>query len=138
MTVMLAVVLMVSQAEASAVTRELTQFEQQLADTYRKGDCDGWAAMLTPDWSVTHITGEVIRKAEAVASCKSGAAPIESFDIDDITVRVFGDAAVVTGRTTVKAGGASPATVRLRFTDVFIRRSGKWLVVASHATRLGN
>jgi hypothetical protein len=49
---------------------------------------------------------------------------------------VFGDAAVVTGRTTVTTGGATPATVRLRFTDVFSRRSGTWLVVASHATQL--
>jgi ketosteroid isomerase-like protein len=48
-------------------------------------------------------------------------------------VRAFGDAAVVTGRTTARAGGQ---TLILRFTDVFVRRDGKWLVVASHATRI--
>ena len=133
---MLAFVLMATQADASAVTRELTQIEHRLADTWKKGDCDGWAAMLVQDWSVTHITGSVITKAQAVADCKSAAVPIASFDIDDIAVRVFGDAAVVTGRTTVTTGGASPATVRLRFTDVFSRQSGRWLVVASHATQL--
>ena len=26
----------------------------------------------------------------------------------------------------------------LRFTDVFVRRRGQWLVVASHATRVGS
>jgi hypothetical protein len=26
--------------------------------------------------------------------------------------------------------------VTLRFTDVFVRRDGRWMVVASHATRL--
>lgn len=138
MNLMLAFALIVSQADASAVTRELTQIEQQLATTWKKGECDAWAAMLAPDWSVIHITGDVITKAQALASCKSGAVPIEAFEIDDISVRAFGDAAVVTGRTTVASGGTTPATVRLRFTDVFIRRSGQWLVVASHATRLGN
>jgi ketosteroid isomerase-like protein len=78
----------------------------------------------------------VVTRAQAIADCKSAAVPIVSFDMDDIAVRVFGDAAVVTGRTTVTTGGATPATVRLRFTDVFSRRSGTWLVVASHATQL--
>ena len=34
-------------------------------------------------------------------------------------------------------GGPSPVTIALRFTDVFVRRSGRWLVVASQATRIG-
>jgi uncharacterized protein DUF4440 len=53
-------------------------------------------------------------------------------------VRPFGDTAVVTGRTSVRTGGAAPMTVTLRFTDVFVRRSGHWLAVASQATRLGS
>ena len=136
MNFMLAAMLMVSQPDTSAATRELMQIERQLAATWKRGDCDGWAALLAPDWSVIHITGEVITRAQAIETCKSGAVPLDSLESDELSVRVFGDAAVVTGRTTASTGGASPATVRLRFTDVFIRRSGKWLVVASHATRL--
>jgi hypothetical protein len=30
----------------------------------------------------------------------------------------------------------TPQTVRLRFTDVFVRRSGRWLIVASQGTLL--
>ena len=136
MNFMLALMLMVSQRDTDAATRELTQIERQLAATYKRGDCDGWAALLAPDWSVIHITGEVITRAQAIETCKSGAVRLDSLESDDLSVRIFGDAAVVTGRTIASTGGASPATVRLRFTDVFIRRSGKWLVVASHATPL--
>jgi ketosteroid isomerase-like protein len=128
--------MLLSQQDTNAATRELTQIERQLAATYKRGDCDGWAALLAPEWSVTHITGEVITRAQAIETCKSGAIRLESLESDELSVRVFGNAAVVTGRTTASTGGASPATVRLRFTDVFIRQSGKWLVVASHATRL--
>ena len=63
---------------------------------------------------------------------------MERLDIDDIAVRAFGDTAVVTGRTTAATGGPSPVSVTLRFTDVFIRRAGRWQAVASHATRLGS
>jgi hypothetical protein len=42
----------------------------------------------------------------------------------------------VTGRTLVTTRGVTPQTVRLRFTDVFVRRSGRWLIVASQGTLL--
>ncbi len=69
--------------------------------------------------------------------CKAPRSPIETLKVDDLSVRAFGDAAVVTGRTTVTTGGADP-TLTLRFTDVFVRRAGRWQVVASQATRIGS
>ena len=122
----------------SAVTQELERIEQQLAATWKRGDCSAWGAMLAPEWSVIHITGAVITRGEALQMCKAPRAPIETLKVDDLSVRVFGDAAVVTGRTTATTSGAKPATLTLRFTDVFIRRAGRWQVVASHATRLGS
>jgi ketosteroid isomerase-like protein len=141
MTLILVLVLALTQPRATATTdvaRELTRLEQQLAATWKKGDCSAWGAMLAPEWSVTHITGVVITKAEALEMCEAPTAPIDSFQVDDILVRPFGDAAVVTGRTRVTTGGVSPGQVALRFSDVFIRRAGQWQVVASHATRLGS
>jgi hypothetical protein len=120
----------------SAAVRELTDIEQRLGSTWKQGDCAGWAAMIAPEWSVIHITGETLTRAQMLEMCRTPPVPIESFAIDDVAVRVFGDAAVVTGRTTVTVGGTSPMTVKLRFTDVFIRRSGRWLAVASHATTI--
>lgn len=51
-------------------------------------------------------------------------------------VPTFGDAAVVTGQTTATSASEPAETVVLRFTDLFIRRDGEWMVVASHATRV--
>lgn len=126
----------IAQPKASAVVQELTQIEQRLASTWKQGDCAAWGAMVAPEWSVIHVTGEILTRAQVLEMCRKPPVPLEAFTIDDVNVRVFGDAAVVTGRTTVTAGGATPVTVKLRFTDVFIRRSGRWLAVASHATAL--
>lgn len=133
----LALVLTLGHQSPSPVVRELEQIEQRLAATYQAGDCAAWGAMLAPEWSVTHITAAVISKAEALDTCQSSKGMIQEARIDDLLVRVFGDAAVVTGRTTATTAGANPITVTLRFTDVFVRRSGRWQAVASHATRLG-
>ena len=57
--------------------------------------------------------------------------------IDDVTARVFGDAAVVTGRTHgVGEFEGSAYDVVIRFTDMFVRRDGQWQAVASHASLL--
>jgi hypothetical protein len=141
MTVILVLAFVLDQpaaTEMSEITRELTRIEQQLAATWKEGRCSAWGAMLAPEWSVTHITGAVITKAEALDMCKAPTVPIDAFEVDEISVRPFGDAAVVTGRTRVVTGGAAPGRVTLRFTDVFVRRAGQWQVVASHATRLGS
>ena len=119
--------------DAAATTRELTDIVARLGAAYKSGDCDGWGALLAPDWSVTHISGQVIAREEAMRSCKMPEVKIDTMASDDLSVRAYGDAAVVTGRTTASAGGQ---TVVLRFTDVFVRRDGKWLAVASQATRV--
>jgi hypothetical protein len=121
---------------SAGVTQDLEQIEQQLAATWKKGDCDGWGGFVAPEWTVTHITGEVMTRARVMQMCRGGENPIAESTVDQVSVRPYGAMAVVTGRTTARTGGASPATVKLRFTDVFIRRAGRWQVVASHATRL--
>jgi hypothetical protein len=58
-------------------------------------------------------------------------------EIDEVRVRVFGDAAVVTGRTHgVGEFGGAAYDVVIRFTDTFVRRDGRWSAVASHASLL--
>jgi Domain of unknown function (DUF4440) len=61
----------------------------------------------------------------------------ESNVIDDVTVTLFEDTAIVRGRTVASAKllGA-PVNARIRFTDVFIKRNGQWQAVASHASTL--
>jgi hypothetical protein len=122
--------------DAATVTRELEELEQQLATAWKSGNCEAWGAIVAPEWSVIHITGDVITRAQALEMCRNPEVSFESMTIDDVSVRSFSDAAVVTGRTTVVTSGTTPETVRLRFTDVFIHRDGRWQAVASHATRL--
>ena len=118
------------------VIRELHDIERQLAATWKTGDCNGWAAFIAPEWSVTHIAGNIITRDQALEMCRSREVRIAEMSIDDVSVRLFGDTAVVTGRTAATTAGAAPESVTLRFTDVFVKRAGHWQVVASHATRI--
>jgi ketosteroid isomerase-like protein len=125
---------MLQATQDAAVARQLEAIEEQLASTWRNRDCAGWGALLADEWTVTHIDAEVITKEQALEMCRTG--PAVTSAVDQLAVRSYGDTAIVTGRTKATVSGAAPQTVTLRFTDVFVRREGHWLAVASHATRL--
>jgi hypothetical protein len=118
----------------AAAIRRLESIEAQLASTWKNHDCAGWGALLADDWSVIHIDAQVITKDQALEMCRMR--PAVTSSVDQLAIRSYGDTAVVTGRTKATVGGATPTTVILRFTDVFVRRDGRWIVIASHATRL--
>ena len=82
--------LVIAQPNTPAVVQELTQIEQRLGSTWKQGDCAGWGAMIAPEWSVIHITGETLTKAQVLEMCRKPPVPIEAFTIDDVSVRVFG------------------------------------------------
>jgi ketosteroid isomerase-like protein len=56
-----------------------------------------------------------------------------------VRVRVHGDTAVITGRATVEVRMAGrAATVPLRFLDVWVKREGRWRLLAWQSTRAGS
>jgi phage tail protein X len=125
---------MLKATHDAAIVHQLESIEEQLASRWEHRDCAGWGALLADDWSVTHIDAQVINKSDALEMCRTG--PTVTSTVDQLAVRVYGDTAIVTGRTIATAAGTTPETVTLRFTDVFVQRGGRWLAVASHATRV--
>ena len=121
---------------ASKVAGLLRDIEERLATAWVEGDRAFIEQILADDWSVTDLTGRVLKKAEVLEEAfGSKDRKVVSMQIDDINVRSFGDWAIVTGRT--QAAGEyqeEAAEVTLRFTDVFAYRDGNWQAVVSHAT----
>jgi uncharacterized protein (TIGR02246 family) len=121
--------------QVSSVVRELETIEQDLVKAWVDGDREAIGRVLAPDWTVTGITGRVMTKAQVMDEMFAGTdRPIAAMTVDDVAVRVFGDAAVVTGRTVARGNSPGAAPVELRFTDVFVRQDGRWLAVASQGT----
>lgn len=58
--------------------------------------------------------------------------PSLTFTTDELTVRQFGDAAIVTGRLTAMKGEA--IAFQQRFSHFFALRSGRWQIVAAEGT----
>ena len=115
---------------------EITELVQKLAAAWVQGDRAFIDGVLAPEWSVTDPSGRVLAKQQVVdETFSSDERHIESMTVDDVKVRLFGAVAVATGRT--RATGSykgERASVELRFTDVLLRRDGRWLFVVSQGT----
>ena len=119
------------------VASQLTQIEHRLVKSWIEGDRATVDSILASDWSVIDLTGRVLTKVQVMREFGSGERRIETGAVDDLSVRVFGDVAVVTGRSVLSgAYQGKRASVVQRFTDVFARRDGRWQVVASQGTQV--
>lgn len=124
---------------ANDVVEHLRDIEHRLAVAWVEGDRSFIEKVLADDWSVIDLTGRILTRADVLEEAFAAKdRKIVSMHIDDLSVRLFGEWAIVTGRThaTGEYQGAA-AEVTLRFTDVFAYRGGNWQVVASQATLIG-
>ena len=107
-----------------------------------RGDTAPAARILAEDY--VGVTGDGLRETKAQALAKmrrdgttAAGGTSDSLQLDSMTVRVYGDAGVAQASVTLRMrNGRQPATVRLRNTDVFVWRDGRWQIVASHLSRV--
>src|SRR4029079_891863 len=118
---------------------ELMQLEREIGDANVRRDKSFFEPIEADEFIFTDSAGGLTTKAEDVASLDKPAGEFKliSYAVDDMRVRVYGKTAVVTGRTTTKLQSKDrEVTNRSRFTDVFVKRDGRWQLVAGHSSRL--
>jgi hypothetical protein len=70
-------------------------------------------------------------KRALLARVATGAHPGEHYELSETRVRLYGDAAVLTGIERVRtAEGAPPSSGGSRFTSTYVRSQGRWRCVA--------
>jgi ketosteroid isomerase-like protein len=117
--------------------QRLIQLESDLASAYGTNDADRLANILADDFIGRWADGSQQTKAEQLLAIRSGKEHQSANEVTSVSARVFGDAAVVTGTNTERSViSGRNATGMYSFTDVFVRRGGRWQLVASQTTRL--
>ena len=67
----------------------------------------------------------------------SGDLKFQSIVVSDLTIHVYGKTAVAAGTATLKGSfKGQDISGTYRYTDVWVKRNGKWQVVASQATKV--
>jgi ketosteroid isomerase-like protein len=114
--------------------QEIRLVEDKRREALLRGDTTTLDQIFADDYTVVNQFGQVQTKAQMMSAIKSGALKFESVVEEDVSTRVYGDAAVLSGRATSKHEGRE--STQLRFTRVYVKRQGHWHTVAYQVTRI--
>lgn len=116
------------QAEAA-----VAQVEQLWLDALERADIGAIADMLADDFvRPAPQAGRFINKAELLDYYRAHLIPEPPGRkrIENMTVAVFGNTAIARG-TLIATDAAGHVTAELLFTDLFVRRNGRWLAASA-------
>ena len=115
--------------------RELERLEIVWNQAHEQGDAAALEALWADDVEIAVPRMAVMSKAQAVSFARSGRMKFLRYTTSEIRVRLYGGAAIVTGRLErTRAMNGREVSDDWRFTKVYIRESEKWRVVAFHAS----
>jgi uncharacterized protein (TIGR02246 family) len=145
---------MLNAEEVSAIAQaELRAVMNERRKASVAGDTEMIASSMANDYIQTDIFGYVQNKTTWVNEyfrplaelIKAGKFHWEAFDEKDLQIRLYGDTAVVMGTVELKGSGARPTpqhtwvadpdahpSMKLRFTRVYVKHDGQWLLAALH------
>lgn len=120
-----------------AVEQTLIQMEQEWNRALMAKDIKTVDRIMADDWTGIDFRGVTMTKAESIEELKSGESGNESVELGDMTVKVFGNTAVVVGSDTEKSTyHGQDSSGRYAWMDVFVKRAGRWQAVASQSTKI--
>lgn len=123
------------------VEQELRRLEDEWLNSYLRGDRAAFDRIVADDFTGTDESAKVRNKTqerELVQVQPGAAAAGVTLTNEEVQIRVYGETAIAIGRivSKVQSGGQANINFQSRFTDTFLKRQGRWQVVARHYSRL--
>lgn len=135
-TTLVAALLLVLPAWRAAKAQPDTTADRAAIDSLERAwllarDTVVLSRILAPDFVHVVPTGQTIGRAEHMAWAASHPRPAwVRVRFDALRVRLYGDAAIANGIVSARDSAGRPMT-RTAFTDVFVRRDGRWRAVSA-------
>ena len=111
---------------------EILRLEDRWREAQHRNDKAAFDQLLSPDLTFIGTSGSFRNKNGFIASRNNSSIPrANTYTYSELSVRFYGDTAIVTGREETTGTGV---TFQGRFTHVWAKRLGKWLLVAIQRT----
>ena len=116
---------------------QVKELDRQAFDAFLRQDASWSEKNLAENYVGIGPNGAVSNKQQEIAATKAGDLKIESGTMDEQQISVYGDAAIVTWKVTVKGTyKGQDASGQYRGMSVYAKRGGQWQSVATQATRI--
>ena len=119
--------------QRSIVEQVIRKLDNERIQAQIHADVAALERIYADDFIGVGPSGTVRTKPQVISDFTSGNLRFQSITTDDVRVRVYGNAAVETGRSTMNGqdkGNAVPHDPR--FTRVWVKQQGRWRLVANH------
>jgi ketosteroid isomerase-like protein len=114
---------------------ELTRLESACNQAHLLGDAAALDRIFADDIVIAVPSMTAMTKADALGIFRSGKIHFDKYATSRMRTRLYGDAAVVTGRLQRHRDmGGRAVDDDWQFTKVYIRRTAGWQVVSFHAS----
>jgi ketosteroid isomerase-like protein len=123
----------VAQSKPDGTPSKILALETTWNAAYKHGDIATMQSLLADDFIITVEDGSTFSKSGYIAHNGDSTLHVEITEMSGLSVRMHGNAAVVTGAYHEKGvSKGKPYDYHDRFTDVWMNMNGKWQVIASH------
>jgi hypothetical protein len=129
----------VSPAWSQKVEDELLRTEIRRFESMTQNELDVLEQILADDLIYVHSNTKVDNKTQYLADLRAGLVRYNTIKPEDVKVRLYGNGSlgIITGKATVEfTQNNKSTTINLRYTDVYVKRKGKWQMVSWQSTRL--
>jgi len=123
-----------STKQNAALEKKIRKLEQAEVDALLRNDLAAMEKLWAEDYTVNNPRNEVGKASDG--PIRAGIRTYSSFLREIERVLIHGNTIIVMGRETVVPKGSSPdagQTIYRRFTNIWMRKNGKWLLTARHA-----
>jgi ketosteroid isomerase-like protein len=131
----LAVVSLAFACATSVEQSAVVAAERARVDAIAKRDAEAYRRLVAPDLVVIDQDGELLNRDDRMAAIESGAASSARRVEDDVDIRLYGDLALVMGRSDWQDHGELK---RDYFTRMWVNRNGTLQQVGAHYTRMSS
>ena len=120
-------------AQESSEAASIRALELKLLDCYKRHEVQVFASVLDDDFVITFEDGSTYSKTGYLAYSTSSSTRVEVVEIPEMRIRMHGDTAVVTGVYHEKGMDSQKSyDYHDRFTDIWMKKAGKWRLIAAH------
>jgi Domain of unknown function (DUF4440) len=110
--------------------------ERQRFEAMMKQDVASLDTLLDDELDYIHTGGDLQSRQQFIDMIGKQTLVYESIAPSGVRVRVYEGLALATGRAQMRVrAGSGVSTFDIRFTEVYVRRGGRWLLTAWEATR---
>src|SRR5438477_5151819 len=120
-------------SDQTSVEEAIRKLDNERIQAQIHADATALDRIYAADFIGVGPSGRVRTKPQVILDFTSGDLKFQSITTDDVYVRVYGNTAVETGRSTMDGQDKGKTVPRnTRFTRVWVKQEGRWRLVANH------